>query len=166
MVCILPEELISRGVTMRRHFESSKRNIKVGEVRNFNKHKNRRLWKFWSLSIITIMLVIVATTVPAFAQFTPPNANGATGITCIGFFCNVAQKVNQNALFTPIGSAINGLVTIVNVGFGLYYMGQGYGLARKINRNQEEWKQDAFSMGTSLGFIVLTFVISLAFVTT
>lgn len=128
----------------------------------FRKHNNRKLWKSRLLSAITIALVLVATTGPAFAQFTPPNA--PTGIACIGFFCNVAAKLTSNGLFSPMSSVINGIFSIVNFAVGGLYMIRGYGVVRQINRNQEEWKQDAINIATSLGVVFLIYLISLAFV--
>jgi len=128
----------------------------------FRKHNKQRLRKSRLLSAITIVLVLLTTTGPAFAQFTPPTA--PTGITCIGFFCNVAAKVTTNGLFSPMSSVINGLFTLVNFAVGGLYMVRGYRVVRQINRNQEEWKQDAFNIGTSLGVIFIIYLISLGFV--
>lgn len=122
---------------------------------------NRRLWKSRLLSVTTIVLVLITTTGPAFAQFAPPTA--PTGIPCVGFFCNVATKVTGNALFSPMSSVINGLFTLVNLAVGGLYMIRGYGIVRMINRNQEEWKQDAINIATSLGVIFIVYLISLAF---
>jgi len=149
------------------------RALQSGEVLVFTNNETRVSFYFKQIEpTLTRIICVAALVILGSLSFgvlglvlntsTPPNANGATGIPCIGFFCNVTQKVNQNALFTPIGSAINGLVTIVNVGFGLYYMGQGYVIARKINRDQKEWKQNAFSMGTSLGVLFILYFLSLA----
>ncbi len=138
------------------------RNFKdAAKVIGLRKHKNWRLWKSRLLSIMTIVLVLITTTGPAFAQFTPPNS--PTGIPCVGFFCNVASKVTSNPLFSPMSGVINGSFTLVNLAVAGLYIVRGYGVVKKINRNEEEWKHEAFNIGVSLGFIFLVFIISLGF---
>ncbi len=139
----------------------AKSNVKLGEVVELSLGKTKKMWSSRFLSVITIILVMVATTAPALAQFTPPTQ--PVGIPCLGFFCNIAQKATGNALFTPMSSVVNGLFTLVNFAVGGLYMIRGYGIVRKIDRNQEEWKQDAVNVATSLGAIFLVYIISLSF---
>ena len=166
IVLFLLKVLVNRETNVALHLQQHwlEKNKRLRKVVKFSSLKNKRFWSSLYLLTITFTLVIVVAPGPVLAQFTPPTANGSTGITCIGFFCNIAQKINANALFTPIGSATNGLVTVLNVALGGYYMNRGYSTIRKIERNQEEWKQDAWNIGTSLGLVILIYVISLAFV--
>lgn len=133
----------------------------VVEVVKLRKHNNQKLWKSRLLSVFTIVLVIVTAAKPAFAQFAPPTT--VTQVPCIGFFCNVAARVTGSSLFSPMASVINGLFTIVNLGVATVYMVRGYQIARKIDRNNEGWKQEAQDIGTSLAVIFVTYLISLAF---
>lgn len=144
------------------NLQIKERYVKNGSaVLKQRRYNNRKLWNSRLLSALTIVLVIVAASRPALAQFQPPTT--VTEVPCVGFFCNVADKVTANSLFSPMKSVINGLFSIVNLAVGGLYMVRGYAIVKKIDRNQEEWKQDAFNIGTSLAVIFIVYFISLAF---